>query len=128
MRPFVVSALVLSLASGCSGIFSPGRPVILGITEIRAPATVQRDAAFNVTFIVQTGGCVNFRRLQLTETSSSATVTAHGWDGSGRGIVCTADIRHEPQEVSMKPPFTDPFVIRAVQPDGPELIAQVRVQ
>ncbi|MEO6331892.1 MAG: hypothetical protein ABIV11_06600 [Gemmatimonadaceae bacterium] len=128
MRPFRVSALVLSLASGCSAIFSPGRPVILGITEVRAPATVQRDAAFNVTFIVQTGGCVNFRRMQLTQTSSSATVTAHGWDGSGRGIACTADIRYEPQEVAMKPPFSDPFVVRAQQPNGSEITAQVRVQ
>lgn len=127
MRPFVVSVLVLSLASGCSSIFSPHRDVILGIKEIRAPSTVQRNTSFDVTFMVWENGCEEFRRMQVTLTSAGASVTAHGREPTG-DIACTQDIRVESHVVTLTAGSTDPFVIRATQRDGPELTAQVRVQ
>lgn len=127
MRPFVVSALVLSLASGCSAIFSPDRDVILGIKEIRAPSTVQPNTSFDVTFMVWVGGCEKFRRIQVTRTSEGASVTAHGRVPTG-DIVCPQSIREEPHVVTLTAGSTDPFVIRATQGDGSQLTAQVRVQ
>ena len=127
MRPFVVSALVMSLASGCSSIFSPDREVILRVREIRAPATVQPNTSFDVTFVVWVNGCESFNRMSVVQTQTGASVTARGRVPTG-DVVCPAVIVEEPHAVTLTTRSADPFVIRAVQPDGPDLTTQVRVQ
>lgn len=127
MRPFVVSALMLSLASGCSSIFSPHRDVILRVKEILGPAMVQPNTSFDVTLVLWLNGCESFSRIDVTQTATGASVTAHGRVPTGE-VVCPAVIVEEPRVVTLTARSTDPFVIRVVQPDGQDLTAQVRVQ
>lgn len=75
MRACVVSALVLSLASGCSSILSPDRDVVLRIKEIRAPATVTPNTSFDVTVVVWVNGCESFTGMRVTSTGTGAAVT-----------------------------------------------------
>jgi hypothetical protein len=127
MRPLLVSALALSLASGCSSIFSPDRDIILSVKEIQVPTTVQPNTSFDVTVVVWVNGCESFSRMDVLQTPSGASITAHGRVPTG-DVMCPAVIVEEARVVTLTARSTDPFVIRAVQPDGQDLTAQVRVQ
>lgn len=127
MRSHVIVAVALSLVSGCTLPFSPNRDVILYIREILAPPSVGATAPFEVTFAVETGGCRTFDRLEMARSAGGAVVIAHGKDSFGAGVTCPADVRYEQHKLTMSPPFTDPFVIRAGQPNASEIRVEVRV-
>ena len=127
MRKLVVVAVSLSLVSGCTLPFSPNRDVFLYIREILAPPSVGATAPFDVTFAVETGGCRTFNRLEMTRSAGGAVVIAHGKDSFGPDVACPADVRYEQHKLTMNPPFTDPFVIRAGQPNATEISVEVRV-
>jgi hypothetical protein len=127
MRTQIVAGFGLSFLSACTLPFSPNRDVILYIREILAPPSVGAAAPFDATFAVEVGGCRTFDRLEMTQSPGGAVVIAHGEDAFGPNVTCPNDVRYEQHKLTMSPPFTDPFVIRAGQPNASEIRVEVRV-
>ncbi|HUR00676.1 MAG TPA: hypothetical protein VM166_14595 [Gemmatimonadaceae bacterium] len=126
---FVAGLVVASLtAAGCRNPFESDETVMLGVETIEAPATVAPNATLSVVFKVVTGGCVRFDRLQVSRTSTGATVIAWGKDSGGKNVACPADIRIEPHAYEFAPPFTGSFVIVVPQQNAPSKTATVQAQ
>jgi len=129
MRHTVVSVAVVLIVTGCSSVLEPNRrSIILPITRINAPSTVAPGASFSATFIIQSGGCKRFERVETTKTDKALTVLARGTEATGSNIVCTTDIREDAVVELVTPPISDPFSVIGKQPDGSETTVQVRVQ
>jgi hypothetical protein len=110
--------------------FGPNQSIILGVSQLDAPASVAANAPISVVLTVVTGGCRSFDRIEARRDASSATLTAWGTDGSiGRkDIMCPADIRSEPHSYQINPSFTNPFTITVDRGRVSPLIAVVQVQ
>jgi hypothetical protein len=117
------------LAAGCGSVLEPdSRSIILPITRINVPSTVTSGTSFSATFIIESGGCKRFERLETTKTERALTVLARGTEPTSKNIACTDDIRYVTVMEVVTPPMTDPFSVVAKQPDGTEATVQVRVQ
>jgi prophage tail gpP-like protein len=128
LRRRALAMLALGLAlSGCEFPFGPDRAVVLFISDLDAPASVDAGETIVVKVTVESGGCRRFDRLEATRVAGRVTFRAHGRDSSGPKVSCTADIRYNVVEYDARPPLTDPFVLVAFQPDKTELTRTVRV-
>jgi len=117
------------LAAGCGSVFEPDkRSVILPITRINVPSTVTPGASFSAAFIIQSGGCTRFERVETTKTDRALTVLARGTQAIGSNISCPQDIRYDTVVEVVTPPLANPFSVIGKQPDGTETTAQVLVQ
>lgn len=128
LRRFAGPALLLTAAASCELAVGPGEDVLLVITNIDAPAEVAPEASFDVIFTVQSGGCVRFDALVVSQSRQQLNVSARGRDSSGSDVNCPGDIRETNQTVRVRPPLDDPFTILARQPNGPSTTRVVRVR
>ena len=120
-----ICALIAALA-GCDAL-GPDREILLPITRLDTPASVEPNAPLVTQVTVQFGGCRSFDRLVTTRAADRVTIRATGHDGSGRNVSCPADIREQTVEYRADGPFTDPFLVIGVQPDGEETRRTVRL-
>jgi hypothetical protein len=132
MKHFLFGVALVWLAAvplACNS-FGPDQSVILGVSQLDAPASVAANAPIPVVLTVVTGGCLRFDRIEARREASSATLTAWGTDGSiGRkDIMCPADIRPEPHSYQFDPPFTNPFRITVDRGRVSPLVATVQVR
>ena len=133
---FTSAMYAAGMFGSCELSLGPGRDIRLPITDVVAPAEIAADSVLRVRVTVESGGCRRLEQLRVTRTASRATnalipvitIVALGFDTGGPGISCTGDIRHEVRQVSLDPPFTDPFSIAALQPGGPETVRVVRIR
>lgn len=125
---FTSAIYAAGMFGSCELSLGPGRDIRLPITDVVAPAEIAADSVLRVRVTVESGGCRRLEQLRVTRTASRATIVALGFDTGGPGISCTGDIRHEVRQVSLDPPFTDPFSIAALQPGGPETVRVVRIR
>ena len=130
MRSFygAVGAVLLSSASGCDSVVGSDRPVILPVSEVSAPASISVGAPLTLDLTVQSGGCLQFDRVETQRTSSTANVTAWGRDVGGRDIACPAITRFDRVSVQFDPPFSSTFVIMVSQGAMPPTMVTVRVE
>jgi len=127
MRRILVGALILVVA-GCVNPFNPGRDITLPVSDLVAPASIPPGGPLTIRFNAVSGGCKSFERIEARRTANLLTLEARGVDRGGPGIACTADIRIDPQTYEAAGPFSDPFVVSIVQPDGNPLVRTIRVQ
>ncbi|HVF40732.1 MAG TPA: hypothetical protein VM939_12610 [Gemmatimonadaceae bacterium] len=127
MRPLILALLISSLA-GCVNPFDPGREITLEVSDVAAPASVSPSGPLSITLTVVSGGCRRFDGIKATRASNKLTLEARGIDSSGPTTSCTTDIRFEPKTYEAQGPFTDPFVITVVQPNGNLVTRTIRVQ
>ena len=125
-RTIAVLAVAVTL-SGCDDSLAPSRVVILPITRLDAPASVDPAGTLVGQVTVESGGCRRFDRLQTTRASGRVTIRAIGRDASGPDVLCTGDIQYTVVEYRADGPFTDPFLVVGIQPDGEEMRRLVRV-
>ncbi len=90
-------------------------------------ASVGAEEHLAVRFIGMVGpnGCY---RLADAVTGRSPGLWQIEFQGEYRDAVCTTEPVLLDYQVSLAPPFSDPFTIRALQPSGPPLEKSVRVQ
>ncbi len=132
MKPFL-SAIVFALAAaigGCRNPFAPDQSVVLGVTQLDAPATISTGSPLTVVLTVVTGGCKSFDHIEVQRQAASASLTAWGRDGSkGRkDIMCPDNIVYEPHPYRFEPPFQSPFTVTVDRGRLSPLIATVQVQ
>jgi len=120
-----VTAIALSLS--CSNPLGTSREIALPIADIQAPAAILPAGPLDIIVVVQTGGCVTFRRLDSARGGSVVTVSAIGHDASGPRINCPTDVRQEPKALRISGTFADSVVINGRQPDGSVLRRRVSV-
>ena len=125
-RPLLLLSLLVATAA-CFDPTSPGRSVVLQVSEVVAPEEQASDEPLTVTLTVVTGGCTTFDRVVSTRTTNRITLEARGWNSARRDAACPADIRYEQRTYQANPPFADPLTIAVVQPDGTETIREVIV-
>jgi hypothetical protein len=118
-------ALTAALA-GCDAL-GPDREILLPITRLDAPASVEPSGTLVAQITVQFGGCRSFDRLVTTRAADRVTIRAIGHDGSSRKVSCPGDIREQTVEYRANGPFTDPFLVIGIQPDGEETRRTVRL-
>ena len=116
------------LVAGCEDAFGPGRAIVLPITDLVVPAEVRTNDVLVVKVSIQTGGCKSLVGLNAVRTEGRVTLTARGNDSSGENVSCPGDIRTELREYRADPPFSDPFTVAAIQPDGTTTTRTVRVR
>jgi hypothetical protein len=124
----VVGAVLFSSATACHGIFGSDNAVILPVPEVAAPASIPAGTPLSVELTVQSGGCLNFDRVEKKRSGSTATITAWGRDGAGRNVACPDIIRYNRVTVQFDPPFSSTFVIMVSQGAMPATIVTVRVE
>jgi len=124
----VVAAALLGSATACIGIFSPTEPIILGVSEIEAPASISPGTPLTVALNVELGGCKRFDRIETERSATGASVTVWGRTRTGRGTVCTTDIRFESHSVRFDPPFTSTFTLSVHRGRMPPHQVVVRVE
>jgi hypothetical protein len=112
----------------CELSLGPRHDIRLPITDLVAPAEIAADSVLTVRVTVESGGCRRLEQLRVTRTPSRATIVAYGFDTEGPGVNCPADIRHDVRQVSLDPPFSDPFTLVARQPNGSDTVRVVRVR
>lgn len=126
---WVLAAAIVSSVSGCRSIFGSDQAVILHVTELNAPATVDPGSSFSVVLTVQTGGCRRFDYIDTDKSQSGANITVWGRDsGAGRNVACPTDIRFESHTVVLDPPFASSFVITVGRGALSPLTATVTIQ
>ena len=133
MKPALLGVVIVSLivpTGGCRNPFSPGRSVILTVTEIAAPASVGAGAPIPVVLTVMTGGCVSFDRIETRSDASGASITVWGDDTSGgsKNVACPQDIRYEQHSLRFDPPFASTFTLSVNRGRLSPLTATVQVQ
>ncbi len=126
---FGVVILALVGLAACNP-FAPDQSVVLGVSQLDAPASVAANAPLSVVLTVVTGGCLSFDRIEARRDASTATLTVWGTDGSkGRkDVACRADVRYEPHTYQLNPTFTNPFTITVNPESINPLVAIVQVQ
>ena len=133
MRIVLFVAAVVALVGGsmaCSSVFSPDQSVILGVSKLEAPTSIEAGSPLTVVLTVTTGGCLSFDRIEVSRNASGASFTVWGTDAAkGRkGIACTADIVNTPHSYQLDPPFNNPFVVQVQRGRLGPLTATVQVQ
>ncbi len=123
-----VALVILVFCAACTNPLSSHRSVTLPITDLVVPESASASVPFTVRLTVVSGGCKRFERLVATRRPGELSLEARGRDSSGPNVLCTADIRKDPQTYEVTPPFSNPFTVSAVQPDGSSVTRTVRVQ
>ena len=125
----VAAFALVSSASGC-GNFGPDQSVILGVTEVAAPASIAPGTSLSVVLTVVTAGCTGFDHIETQRSASEATITVWGRDGAkGRDdVLCPQVISHEKHTVRFDPPFASTFTVTVDQGTMPPHTVTVRVQ
>ena len=126
----VAAFALVSSASGC-GIFGPDQSVVLGVSDVAAPASIAPNTSLTVALTVVSGGCKRFAHIETDRSASGANITVWGRDAAkGRNdILCTQDIRHEVRTVRFDPPFASTFTVTVDQGGHmPPHTVTVRVQ
>jgi hypothetical protein len=116
-RGLLVLGVALGFSTvGCS-IFGPDQSIVLGVTEIDAPATIAPGASLSVTFLVAlTDGCKKFDRFEIDRVATGANVTVWGTDaGKGKSGGCPQVYTEEPRTIAFNPPFGSTFTISVNQ-------------
>ena len=114
-RGLLVLGVTLAFSAlGCSSIFGRDQSVILGVTQIDAPATVAPSSSLSVTLhVALVNGCQGFDRIEIDRVATGANVTVWGTDASrGRkNISCPQEYKEEPRTIVFNPPFGSTFTI-----------------
>ena len=124
-RAIAICALTASLP-GCDAL-GPDREILLPITRLDAPASVEPSGTLVAQITVQFGGCRSFDRLVTARATDRVTIRALGHDGSGPDVMCPGDIREQTVEYRADGPFTDPYLVIGIQPNGDETRRTVRL-
>jgi len=133
MKPFLSGVgvfVVTATIASCWNPFAPDQAVVLGVTQLDAPATISTGSPLTVVLTVVTGGCKSFDHIEAQRQAASASLTAWGRDGAkGRNdIVCPDNIVYEPHSYRFEPPFQSPFTVTVNRGRLSPLIATVQVQ
>jgi hypothetical protein len=125
----VAFAAAASFPVACNP-FSPDQSVILGVTKLDAPTTIQAGNPLTVVVTVTTGGCRTFDHFSVERQASVASIVAWGRDAAkGRNDVsCPNDIRDEPHTYQFDPPFQNSFMVLAYREGLDPLTATVQIQ
>lgn len=126
MRRALLAALLL-LVPACENPFDSGDEVRLEIVRVIVPQTASATGPITINLTVISGGCRSFDRLLADRTATNVTLEARGIDNSGLNRACTADVRFDELTHVEQGPFTDPFIVRVVQPGGVSSLP-VRIQ
>ena len=129
MRIISFGVVAVALVAGC-GLTDPDQSVILGVSQLDAPATVASGSPITAVLAVNLGGCLSFDHIQITRDASGANVIVWGNDASkgNKGTVCTSDIKLQSHSVQFDPPFSTSFTIQVENGRLPPLQAHVEVQ
>ncbi len=129
IRLFVILSMISS-AYGCSligGETSERRTMPLD--SLIVPNQVASGQAFPIRIVgMLTSGCQRFERIEADRTTGQLTLRMIAREQIRSSAVCTTDIRFVGQDYTVRPPFSDPFEIVALQPDESEMRRTVRVQ
>jgi len=112
-RALLVVGVTLVFATiGCS-IFGPDQSIVLGVSQIDAPATIAPSASLSVTLqVALTDGCKKFDRFEIDRVATGANVTVWGTDaGKGSSGGCPQVYTEEPHTIVFNPPFGSTFTI-----------------
>ena len=122
--------VVAAMAVGACNPFAPDQSLVLGVTRLEAPATIQAGASLTVVLTVTTGGCKAFDRIDVERTAAAASLTPWGTDGSigKKDIMCPANIIDTPHSIRLDPPFQSPFMILVPRVGMDPLTATVQIQ
>jgi len=118
-----LGASLLIAATGCNNPLSPGRDVILPVSEIAAPAVLApgEELTVGVTVALVTS-CFSFERFDAERTTGRVTLRAIGREKLG--LACADVITEETHDYRVQQPLAFPFVIVVLGADG---IGQQRV-
>ena len=104
--------------------------VLLAVTKLDAPTTAVATEPFTVTLTLVTGGCTTFNRIDVQRFDQGVRLIPLGTNSSVRheDVVCTQDLKEEPHDVQIDPPFTNPYTVYVEQGSQPAVTATVQVQ
>lgn len=124
----VAAMLVIAATQGCSSDTAPNE-VRLRSDSLAAPASIAPSAPITVTVRVQLGGCLSFKRFDVTRTSAVLALTPIGTDASANNanVACPANIAMVRESYTAQPPFSDPLTVSVLEPDGTKLSGEVAV-
>lgn len=127
-RVLLWSTCISWCAAGC-GIFgsSSEQHFTIKVDSIVAPASITPQGPLTVRFfgLIGPNSCYGLEEVRSGRSPSMLTVEFRGRSVHG---VCPQEPVPLDYELSLPPPFSDPFVISVVQPSGPALEKSVRVQ
>jgi hypothetical protein len=129
MRFISFGVVAVALVAGC-GLTDPDQSVILGVSQLDAPATVASGSSITAVLTVDLGGCLSFDHIQLDRDANGAMITVWGNDSSKghKGIVCTSNLVLQSHSVQLDPPFANSFTIEVNRNRLSPLTAVVQVQ
>jgi hypothetical protein len=121
----------LLLGAGACSLMEPNDNVVLAVTNLAAPTTASPNTPFTVTLTLVTGGCTTFNRIDVQRFAGGVRLIPLGTNASIRhnDVSCPADIREEPHDVQLDPPFANPFQVYVEQGlAGDPVTATVQIQ
>jgi hypothetical protein len=126
----MLSAVAMTVGCSASETLGTDKSVVLGVSQIDAPPSIEASSKLTATLTMTVGGCRSFDHIEVERAQSSATLTAWGVDASrgGDDVLCPQDIRTETHSVVLDPPFAGPFTIEVNRGRLMPLIATVQVQ
>ena len=120
-----IGGIGLTFGSGCR-VGDDLVPFVIAVDSIVAsPTTIQDGSALHLTFYGTMGPdlCWMFDHIDSARTNSLYDATFHGRHVVRSG--CPQTISLLQQEVTLGPPFNDPFIVRVHQPNGSLLELQL---
>ncbi len=115
-----VFALTSLAACGDDGL-SPDELTTLRVTGIVVPEAAVVNQSFTVRLTVESGGCVRAARIDAARQASRVDLVALGAADGGESGACQPVVRFETLDYTVAPPFTLPFSVSVLQPDGSRL-------
>lgn len=115
-----VCALASLAACGDDGL-SPDELTTLRVTGIVVPEAAAVNQSFTVRLTVESSGCVRADRLDATRQASRVDLVAIGVAETSEAGPCQPVVRFETLDYTVAPPFTLPFSVSVLQPDGSRL-------
>ena len=125
----LTAGLVITGTQGaCIGFGPDVEPYIIELDSIMAPATHPADATMTVEVHGLTGptGCYRLDRFERSRTPARLQLTA--WGTVDRDAICTQALVPLEETITAEPPFTDPFRIVGLQPDGDSVTTTVEIR
>ena len=110
--------------------FEPDQSVILGVSNLDAPATITTGSSFAAVLTVTLGGCLSFDRIETQRSSSDATITVWGKNAAAgrKDVVCPQNVISENHTIQFNPPFANTFTVTVNRGRISPLMTTVQVQ
>ena len=111
--------------------FEPDQSVVLGVSDLSAPAAITTGSSFAAVLTVTLeNGCLSFDRIEIQRSTSDATITVWGKDAAAgrKDVSCPQNFRSETHTLQFNPPFANTFTMTVNRGRISPLMATVQVQ